>query len=151
LAPGQYTLHAEADGDLPEDPKIQLYARGCGDVTLFRILRIGGRVVTQGGLPAARAEVQFRSVQGVAGDGAMTGPDGRYALRILRPGRYYVGINLNHTATRDSPYPRWFYPGTADPALAVTVDFTGKPIACRNGRSKGLCCGATASPCRERG
>ena len=127
LAPGEYSIHAEADGDLPEDPRVQLHAKGCASVTLFRMLRLVGHVMTKSGQPAARIEAQFRPKQDLPGDGMMTGPDGAYEIRIVRPGQYYLGINLNHTASRDTPYPRWFYPGTEDPALATTIDFQGKP------------------------
>ncbi len=127
LPPGDYIIHAESDGDLPDDPKVRLHAKGCLDVTLLRTLRIRGRVMTRSGLPAARAEVQLRSTEGKPVDGAMTGADGAYELRIVRPGQYYLGINLNHTPTQDTPYPRWFYPGTEDPASATRIDFSGKP------------------------
>ena len=126
LPAGQYAIHAEADGDLPDDPKIHLGAKGCGGLTLFRFLRITGRVTTKAGAPAARVEVELRKESG-PDDGTMTGPDGQYQLRIARPGRYYLGVNLNHTATGDTPYPRWFYPGTADAAQAAIIEFSGKP------------------------
>ncbi len=35
LPPGEYTIHANSDGDLPDDPKVRLSAKGCQDVTLF--------------------------------------------------------------------------------------------------------------------
>jgi hypothetical protein len=57
----------------------------------------------------------------------MTDAGGRYEIRIVRPGRYYLGVSLKHTPSRDTPYPRWFYPGTDDPALATAIDFFGKP------------------------
>jgi hypothetical protein len=57
----------------------------------------------------------------------MTDADGNYALRILRPGEYHLGINLNHTATKYSPYPQWFHPGTKDSATATKIDFSGRP------------------------
>jgi len=38
-----------------------------------------------------------------------------------------LGINLNHTPTRDTPYPRWFYPGTENQAAAAIINFSGKP------------------------
>jgi hypothetical protein len=129
LPPGTYTIHAELDGDLPDDPLVQLHAKACLDVTLFRTLRINGRVMTSSGVPASRIEVHLRSAKDEPMDGAMTGPDGRYELRIIRPGQYYLGINLNHTATRDTPYPRWFYPGTGDPTSATRIDFSGHPEA----------------------
>ena len=31
LSPGGYKIHAEADGDLPDDPKASLHAKGCVD------------------------------------------------------------------------------------------------------------------------
>ena len=127
LPPGAYTIHAELDGDLPDDPTLQLHAKGCLDVTLFRALRINGRVTTRSGEPAARIEVQLRSAEDAPGDSSMTGPDGRYQLRIVKAGQYYLGINLNHTPTRDTPYPRWFYPGADDPASATTIAFSGHP------------------------
>ena len=43
----KYAIHAESDGDLPDDPKVQLYAKGCQDVTLFRTLRINGQVMNR--------------------------------------------------------------------------------------------------------
>ncbi|MEO8368863.1 MAG: carboxypeptidase-like regulatory domain-containing protein [Candidatus Solibacter sp.] len=127
LQPGAYTIHAEQDGDLPDDPKLQLNAKGCLDVTLFRALRIDGRVTTRSGEPAARIEVQTRTVDGSPGDSATTDPDGRYQLRIVKPGQYYLGINLNHTPTQYTPYPRWFYPGTDNQASAISIAFSGRP------------------------
>src|ERR1035437_5376928 len=127
LPPGAYTIHAELDGDLPDDPRLQLNPTGRPDVTLYRILRINGRVTTGNSEPAARIEVQLRSTEDVPGDSAMTGPDGRYQLRIVKAGQYYLGINLNHTPTQDTPYPRWFYPGTDDLASATTIAFSGRP------------------------
>ena len=129
LPAGNYRIHAESDGDLPDDPRVQLGSKGCVTLTLFRTLRLVGRVTTPSGEPAARIEVQFRSVQDSHGGGVMTGQDGRYEIRIIRPGQYYLGVSLNHTPSRDTPYRRWFYPGTDDPALATAIDFFGKPEA----------------------
>ncbi len=127
LPPGEYSIRAQADGDLPDDPKVQLHAKGCLDVTLWRALRIIGRVWTKDGQPAAQVDVHVRSTSGTWVDSGITNPDGQYELRIVRPGQYYLGINLNHTATSDTPYPRWFYPGTEIQALASIIDFLGKP------------------------
>jgi hypothetical protein len=57
----------------------------------------------------------------------LTDSAGYYELRILRPGEYHLGINLNQTATRQSPYPQWFHPGTQDSAAATKIDFSGRP------------------------
>jgi hypothetical protein len=127
LPAGKYRIHAESDGDLPDDPEVQVGSKGCASLTLFRALRLVGRVTTRSGEPAGRIEVQFRSTQDSPGGGAMTDRDGRYEIRIVRPGQYYLGVSLNHTPSRDTPYPRWFYPGTEDPAVATAIDFSGKP------------------------
>jgi hypothetical protein len=106
LRPGEYTLHVASDGDLADDPKVQLHAKGCLDVSLFRALRITGRVITRGGAPASRIGVQFRSTDNKFGDGSsmVTDANGDYELRILRPGEYLLGVNLNHTATESESY-----------------------------------------------
>jgi hypothetical protein len=127
LPAGDYSIHAESDGDLPDDPGVQLHSKGCVSLTLFRALRLVGHVTTRSGEPAGRIEVQFRSTQDSRGDGVMTDTQGRYEIRIVRPGQYYLGVSLNHSPSRDTPYPRWFYPGTGDPSLATTIDFSGKP------------------------
>jgi hypothetical protein len=127
LPAGNYKIHAESDGDLPDDPGVHLGSKGCASLILFRALRLVGRVTKPTGEPAGRIEVQFRSIQDSRGDGMMTGADGRYEIRIVRPGQYYLGVSLNHTPSRDTPYPRWFYPGTKDPAVATAIDFFGKP------------------------
>ena len=128
LPAGEYKIHAEADGDLPNDPKVQLYAKGCIDVTLFRTLRIVGRVMTKDGPPATGIEVEVRSTQQtVESRFGRTDADGHYELSIDRSGQYYLGVNLNTTPSRQTPYPRWFYPGTEDETAAAIISFSGKP------------------------
>jgi hypothetical protein len=127
VSPGSYSIHLQADGDFSDDPKVELHAKGCQDVIFQRTLRISGRVTTNSGQPASRIEVQFRSTQDQRGDSAMTDADGKYKLRIIKPGQYYLGINLNQAPTSYMPYPRWFYPGTSVPEQATVIDFVGKP------------------------
>ena len=76
-------------------------------------------------MPASRVEVQLRSTQDIPGNGVMTDSEGHYELRTDRAGQYYLGVSLN--TTQDTPYPRWFYPGTEDPASATKIDFSGRP------------------------
>ncbi len=127
LPPGEYRVHIEADGDLPDDPRVQVNAKGCQEAIVFRSLYVTGRATTREGAPARRVEIQARSLESRLGDaGTMTDGDGNYELRIMRPGRYQVGVNLQRTATSAMPYPRWFHPGTGDPALATIIEFTGQ-------------------------
>jgi hypothetical protein len=55
LRPGEYSIHVASDGDLPDDPKVQLHDKGCLDVSLFRALRITGHVMTKSGARLHRA------------------------------------------------------------------------------------------------
>ncbi len=126
LQPGEYSIHQESDGNLPNDPKVKINAKGCVDVTLFRFLELAGRVTTIDGRPAGRTEVELGSARGSEGS-TMTDQEGRYALRIARPGTYQLGVNLTHSATRETPYPRWFFPGTDSPSAAAKIDFSGRP------------------------
>ena len=125
MPPGEYRIHAESDGDLPDDPKAELHAKGCLDVTLFRTLRLTGRVMTSDGLPAARVKIQIWSTQWIPEGGGMTDQDGHFELRIYRPGQYYLGVNLN--SAPNTSFRPWFYPGTEDPVLAGPIEFSGKP------------------------
>ncbi|MBV9396474.1 MAG: carboxypeptidase regulatory-like domain-containing protein [Bryobacterales bacterium] len=127
VPPGEYTIHSQTDGDLPDDPKTQLHAKGCVEVFFQRTLRISGRVTTAGRQPVPRIEVQYRSTQNQPGDTAIVDADGYYKLRITKPGQYYLGINLNNGPSRFVPYPRWYYPGTQAPEQATVIDFSGKP------------------------
>lgn len=126
LQPGEYSIHQESDGDLPSDPKVQVYAKGCVEVTLLRTLELVGRVTAKDGSPAARIEVEIRSARGQEAS-TMTDAYGRYQLKVSRSGEYQLGVNLTHTATLETPYPRWFYPGTEDPLAAATIEFLGRP------------------------
>lgn len=64
LPPGSYRIHADADGDLPDDPKVELGAKGCQDITLLRTRKLVGRVSTKSGLPLAGVTVEVRSTLG---------------------------------------------------------------------------------------
>jgi hypothetical protein len=46
---------------------------------------------------------------------------------VITPGVYRLGVNLAQTARRETPYPRWFHPGTADANAATSIHFDGKP------------------------
>lgn len=128
LPPAKYTIHADADGDLPDDPTIDLFPKGSGSITLFRYLTITGHVFTKAGTPAAQVRVETLFVPSGEGDmGAITDTEGRYQLRLIRTGQYNLGVNINHTAMKDSPYPHWFHPGTENRSAATVIDFDGRP------------------------
>jgi hypothetical protein len=126
IAAADYVIHQESDGSLADDPKITVNGKGCMTVLLPRTLRIAGRVVTEDGKPAVSQEVQVRSATGVLSEG-FTNLTGEYEIRVITPGDYRLGVNLGQTARRESPYPRWFHPGTADQNAATLIHFDGKP------------------------
>jgi hypothetical protein len=45
----------------------------------------------------------------------------------FRGGGYYLGINLDHPATLENPYTRWFFPGTNNLAAATPLYFGDAP------------------------
>lgn len=90
------------------------------------IVELVGRVTTNDGRPAVRIEVEVRSSRGLEAS-AMTNADGRYQLKVSRLGQYQLGVNLTHTATQETPYSRWFYPGTEDPSAAAAIELQGRP------------------------
>jgi len=52
---------------------------------------------------------------------AITGDDGFYEMKHLRPGQYYLGVNLTRSPSEYQPYARVYYPGTEDPGRAGIV------------------------------
>src|SRR6516165_12498047 len=83
--------------------------------TLVVDRRIAGKVTGADGLGAANIQVELvprRPTQQnqlpfpVAE--TRTGGDGTYTLKDIRPGEYYLGINLAHTPSKDMPYTRYF-------------------------------------------
>ena len=90
----------------------------------------------------------------------MTDAQGRYEIRIVRPGQYYLGVSLNHTPAATRRIPDGFIRGPVIPALATTIDFSGKPrlapmpSCCRTNspaeQLMGLSSGAMDNRCPER-
>ena len=53
---------------------------------------------------------------------ATTDERGYFEFLNLPPGRYVVGVTLEHNANGDQPYTRTFYPGVADVGQASAID-----------------------------
>lgn len=125
LQPGTYLVHAEQDGDKPDDPAVEVRPKACNAVSFSRSPRITGTVVTNSGAPAVNIELQAVAASGGVESSANTNGDGRFELRLSRPGSYILGVNLTHSATFGTPYPRWYYPETSDPAAATKITLSG--------------------------
>lgn len=50
-----------------------------------------------------------------------TQSDGSYTLKELPPGRYFIGINIDHTPTKDNPFAPLFYPSVSNKTEAAIV------------------------------
>jgi hypothetical protein len=129
LPPGRYRVHAVDDGVLPSDPEVWLGARGSLEVGLPPTLTIRGRVVTkQGQVPPQGVSIELVPISEPSAAGNSLGPglDGHFDFRLTRPGRFYLGVNVNQPMTAQGPYTAWFHPGTSDPAAATVIEFAGK-------------------------
>jgi len=138
LPPGEYQVSAKLDGyttSMPVPP-VKLHAKGCAEIPVaLRLDRVvTGRLLTKDGMPAGGVVIEAvprrprREYElPYAVDSAETDKDGRYELRNLAAGDYYLGLSLAHSPTIAMPYTRWFYPGTEDATAAVFVHVSDNP------------------------
>jgi hypothetical protein len=138
LPPGKYTVAASLDSYTPfaEVRPLNVPAKGCATAVVLLTLdrTVGGRVVTPAGLPAAGVMVEAVPVRPrypndlpMPSDSSTTDSAGRYSLRNLTAGDYYIGISIGRSPTQAQPYTRWFYPGTEDPSLAGILHVSDRP------------------------
>lgn len=131
LPPGEYKVAVTLDGMMPAGIRpIKVHAKGCAEVAAaLRLERIvSGRILTADGQPAAGVKVEavrtrprHENELPFSADSATTDPNGRYELRGLTTGDYYLGISLSSSPSLENPYTRWFYPGTEQPTAAITI------------------------------
>ena len=132
LSPGKYTVSVAKEGYSLESgaKELEVHAGGCAyaweDLVVDR--RITGKVTGVDGFPVAGIEVQLVPTRPTQENQlpfpvaeAKTDDTGTYEIRNLRPGEYYLGINLARTPSKEMPYTRYFYPGTEDPSHAGVV------------------------------
>ena len=127
LPPGEYTVGGSLEGYVSAGNlrPVKVHSKGCAEVTLPLQLdrMVSGRVLGKDGQPAVGVTVEavptrprYENDLPSAADSATTDGNGRYELRHLATGDYYLGVSLSRTPTLQNPYTRWFYPGTEDPA-----------------------------------
>jgi hypothetical protein len=129
LSPGKYNVAVAKEGySLRGDSAaFDVPAGGCAYAweTLVVDRRIVGKVTGADGLPAPNIQVELVPTRPTQQNQlpfpvteTRTGGDGAYTLKDIRPGEYYLGINLARTPSKDMPYTRYFFPGTEDPPRA---------------------------------
>jgi hypothetical protein len=112
----------------PAQP-VKLTAGGCAEVQLVAEpdRRIHGRLYQADGKPGSGIRVVLLSVELLKTADtptmfAVSDAQGRYELKHVPPGVYYLGVNLDRPESALVPYARVFYPGTRDPEAAHTIE-----------------------------
>lgn len=142
LPPGEYSVDGSLEGyAIPGHLRpVKLHSKGCAEVALPLQLdrTVSGRIMGKDGQPAAGVTVEavptrprYENDLPEAADSSTTDGNGRYELRRLTTGDYYLGISLSRTPTLQNPYTRWFYPGLEDPAAAGIVHVSDRPEVLR--------------------
>jgi hypothetical protein len=138
LTPGEYKVSATLEGYtlMHAVPSVKVNAKGCAEVPVMLQLDrvVTGRILGKDGLPAAGVTIEAvprrpRNENDLPFpvDSSKTDTNGRYELRGLTTGDYYLGVSLGRTPSIENPYTRWFYPGTEDPAAAILVHVSDRP------------------------
>jgi hypothetical protein len=142
LPPGVYKVEAKLEGyamAVHLSP-VQVQSKGCAEVSLLLQLdrSVNGHILTTDGLPASGVTVEAVPTRPrhendlpTAADSSVTDANGRYELRHLTTGDYYLGISLSRSPTLQNPYTRWYYPGAEDPAKAGFLHVSDRPEAQR--------------------
>jgi 5-hydroxyisourate hydrolase-like protein (transthyretin family) len=142
LPPGEYTVDGSLDGFATVDQvrPVSVHSKGCAEFALpLKLDRVvSGRIFDKKGQPASGVTIEAVSMRPLhendiphAADSSTTDGNGRYELRGLTTGDYYLGISISRSPTLQNPYTRWFYPGVEDPAAAGIVHISDKPEVLR--------------------
>ena len=130
LRPGKYKVRLE----LPEglsiyNPEVELDVsdRGCRDAFFLAEpdTQITGKVLDAQGLSAADVLLELVPVTQEIGkhpEFFRTDKEGRYALKQVKPGRFYLGVRIFGSAgSTYVPYPKTYYPGVKDRSDATVI------------------------------
>ena len=133
LPPGTYKVRI----DLPEglsihNPELEVKVsdRGCGQAFFWvePDTRLTGKVLDAQGMSAA--DVLMELVPISREDNAYpsfvrTDKEGRYEMKLLRPGRYLLGVRIAGSAgSTYVPFPQTYYPGVSDKSQATVISIT---------------------------
>jgi hypothetical protein len=139
LAPGDYDVRLElppnlastSSGDTVDrfgsysgHKKTKVFDRGCTEnsFTVQSNGRISGRITDAEGKPAKEMKVDLvKADDPEKGWAAWTDANGKYEFRMVQPGRYFLGINLEWAPDDKYPYPRMYYPAVAEETSAKVL------------------------------
>lgn len=133
LPPGTYRVRI----DVPEgmsihnpEQELKVKDRGCREVVflLEPDTRITGKVLDAQGMPAADVLMELVPVarEGEAFPSYVrTDKEGRYVMKLVRPGRYHLGVRIAGSAGATYvPYPQTYFPGVKDRSQANVITIT---------------------------
>ena len=132
LAPNTYKVRVElADGLSIHNPEqeAKVFDRGCAQISFWieSDTRVRGKVFDAQGQPATDVLMELVPADGQDNGFATfvtTDKEGRYEMKLVRPGRYLFGVRIYGSAgSTYMPFPRTYYPGVreADRAAIITV------------------------------
>ena len=133
LPPGTYKVKIDPpEGFSIYNPEfeVNLLDRGCREIffLLEADTQVTGKVLDAQGVGAAdvlmelvpdgRQETAFPSY-------VRTDKEGRYVMKLVRPGRYHLGVRIAGSAGATYvPYPQTYYPGTKEKSQATVITIT---------------------------
>jgi 5-hydroxyisourate hydrolase-like protein (transthyretin family) len=133
LPPGTYKVRI----DLPEglsiynpEVEVKVYDRGCREA-FFLVepdTRLTGKVLDAQGMSAADVLMELVPVtrEGNAYPSYVrTDKEGRYVMKLVKPGRYHLGVRIVGSAgSTYVPYPQTYYPGVKDRSQATVISIS---------------------------
>jgi 5-hydroxyisourate hydrolase-like protein (transthyretin family) len=130
LPPGTYKVRI----DLPEglsiyNPEVELKVRDRGCREAFFLVepdtQLTGKVLDAQGMPAANVWMELVPVSregNVYPSNVQTDKEGRYVMKLVRPGNYHLGVRIAGLAgSTYVPYPQTYYPGVKDRSQATVI------------------------------
>lgn len=133
LPPDTYKITVELPDSLAihsTEREAKVFDRGCAEVGFWveTDTRITGKVLDAAGQPAADVLMELVPVAGereVFPTYVRSDKEGRYEMKLLRPGRYWLGVRIVGSAgSTYVPFPRTYYPGVSEEARATIIALT---------------------------
>jgi len=134
LPNGKYTVapdiagNFDFDHEYPDRYEADVSNGQCKNVSfaLMPRTRVRGHVIAPSGVDFKTIEVvalptSLRNLNQFSGKWDFADENGHFDLWPLPPGDYYVGVNINSSPSKESPFPPTYYPGVANPKAASIV------------------------------
>ena len=133
LPPGTYKVKIDLPTGLSiynPEVEVKVHDRGCGQAFFFvePDTRLAGKVLDAQGMSAADVLMELVPVsrEGNAYPAYVrTDKEGRYEMKLLRPGRYHLGVRIAGSAGATYvPFPQTYYPGVKERSQATVITVT---------------------------